>query len=107
MSKVDLSVFEEIAEEVGLSLSDTVYELASGELDELCDVNLEDYLYDWIKGDTGGEGQGEYCYGIFKLKDTIYKAEWSYYSYHGCDYDDIESTLKIVKPVEKTVVFYE
>lgn len=52
-------------------------------------------------------GCGEYCYGIIKVKDRYYKAEWLYYPYSGCEYDCIEGTLKEVKPVEKVITVYE
>lgn len=54
-----------------------------------------------------GEGGSEYCYGVFKLDDKIYKAEYSYYSYHGNEYDDIAYSLREVRPVEKTITVYE
>ena len=113
---VDMSVFEEIktVSGTGSGMSYVIYGLANGDLYFLPwkgDFGGSDlkstYGYEWIEGDIGGEGEGEYCYGIFKLQDKIYKAEWSYYSYNGCDYDDIESTLKEVKPVEKMVTVYE
>lgn len=55
----------------------------------------------------GGEEKGEYCYGILRFEDKYFKAEWSYYSYDGADFDGIESTIKEVTPVEKTVIVYE
>jgi len=114
-TKVDMSVFEEIQTVAGTSdgMATVIYGLAGGDLDfipwkgEFSSDDLKaKYGYEWIEGDTGGEGQGEACYGIFKLQDKIYKAEWSYYSYNGCEYDDIESTLKEVKPIEKMVTVY-
>jgi hypothetical protein len=65
------------------------------------------YEYQWIEGELGGEGSGEYCYGVFKFDGKFYKTEWSYYSYEGCNWDNIEHTLKEVKPVEKLVTVYE
>ena len=113
---VDMSVFEEIKTVSGTDeeMCCVIYDLAGGDLDfipwkgEFSSDDLKStYGYEWIEGDTGGEGEGEYCYGVFKLQDKIYKAEWSYYSYSGCEYGDIESTLKEVKPVQKTVIVYE
>lgn len=66
-----------------------------------------EYGYEHLEREGGGEGGSEYCYGVFKLKGKIYKAEWSYYSYHGDDYDGIEDTLIEVKPVQVTVTQYE
>lgn len=107
-SKVDLSVFEELAEVGDTNVSYLVYNLAAGDLDfETPDNFEEEYGYEHIEQDGGGEGGGEYCYGIFRLKGKTYKAEYSYYSYHGHDYDSILSTLKEVKPVEKTITVWE
>jgi hypothetical protein len=63
--------------------------------------------YEHLDQDGGGEGGSEYCYGVFKLNGKIYRAEYSYYSHHGHDYDSIVETLREVKPVEKTVTVYE
>jgi hypothetical protein len=67
----------------------------------------EDWGYEHLEQDGGGEGGSEYCYGIFKLKGKIYKAEYSYYSHHGHDYDEILDTLKEVTPKEKLITVYE
>lgn len=69
--------------------------------------NEEEWGYEHLEQEGGGEGGSEYCYGVFKLKGKIYKAEYSYYSYNGHEYDGISYTLKEVKPVEKTIVVYE
>ena len=63
--------------------------------------------FEHLQQEGGGEGGSEYCYGVFKLNGVIYKAEYSYYSHYGCDYDDIVSTLRVVNPVEKTITVYE
>lgn len=63
--------------------------------------------YQHLEQEGGGEGQGEYCYGVFKLKGVIYKASYSYYSYNGHEYNGICNTLQEVRPVEKTVIVYE
>lgn len=60
-----------------------------------------------IEGEYGGEGAGEYCYGVMQLDDKFYRAEWSYYSYNGCDYDSVSNTVREVKPREKIVTVYE
>lgn len=120
-SKVDLSVFQEFAEkywrddEVGNSF---LYQLFNGDLDEF-DIPsswqnsvarkeiLAQYDYKALEGDYGGEGEGESCYGVIRFQGKFYKAEWSYYSYNGCDYDYIADTVKEVFPVEKTITVYE
>lgn len=63
--------------------------------------------YEHLEQEGGGEGGSEYCYGVFKLNGKIYRGEYSYYSHHGDEYDGIASTLKEVKPVQKTVTVYE
>lgn len=70
------------------------------------EVSLE-YDYTHIEQDGGGEGGSEYCYGVIKIKDKFYKAEWSYYSYNGYDHDGITDTIREVKPVTKTITVYE
>lgn len=63
--------------------------------------------YEHVEDQTGGEGEGEYCYGVFKLGEQHFQVEWSYYSHHGWDYDDIEYTFHEVKPVQKLVTMFE
>ena len=121
MSKVDLTVFEELLEEESVAedkdLSEVIYHLASGGFGEIVDYTgnwdshkeLSDaletkYGYEHLEQEGGG---AEHCYGVFKLKDKVYKAEYSYYSYHGDNYDDIESTLREVTPVQKTITVWQ
>lgn len=54
----------------------------------------------------GGEGEGEYCHSIIRVNGKFFKAEWSYYSYQGCDYEYINDTIKEVTPSEKTITVY-
>lgn len=54
----------------------------------------------------GGEGEGEHCYSVIRVGDKFFKAEWSYYSYNGCDFDYINDTIKEVTPSEKTITVY-
>jgi len=72
---------------------------------------ISDYLnergYEAVESEGGGEGESEYCYGVIKVGDEYYKAEWNYYSYQGCDYDSIEDTVRKVTPTEKVVTVYE
>jgi len=124
MSKVDLTVFEELLEkggEEGSSLEDLVWSLCEGDFGEnlvswegsyedykqKCNVLAEEFGYEHLDQEGGGEGGSEYCYGVFKLKGKVYRAEYSYYSYEGSDYSDILGTLKEVKPVQKTITVYE
>lgn len=127
MSKVDLTVFEKLAEECNFEggLTTLVYELSRGDLDEFCfgvdRRHYPDYCdysnaliaaeaehgYEWLEGETGGEGAGEYCYGVFKLGGKLYRSEWAYYSFHGCEFNEILNTLKEAKPVQKTITVYE
>lgn len=65
------------------------------------------YGYVHLEQEGGEEGGGEYCHGVFSLGGKTYKAEYSYYSYHGHDYDCILDTLREVKPVQKVITVYE
>lgn len=123
MSKIDLNVFEDFGkefydnyEENGLDstffyqlFSDELYDFSLpynfGESKEAYLKAVEPYDYKWIDG----EGSGEYCWGVIRFKGKHYKAEWTYYSYHGCEYEDIIiiSTIREVKPVEKLITVYE
>jgi len=67
----------------------------------------EEFDYEHVLSKGGGEGGGEYCYGVIRIKDKYYKAEWQYYSYSGCDYDYIEESVREVKPKQKTITVYE
>jgi len=106
MSEVNLELFKEIAEELGESTERVVYEMCEGDFDYNDEV-AERVNYEHLEQDGGGEGGSEYCYGVFKLKNKTYKAEYSYYSYNGHEYDYILSTLKEVNPVKKTVTVYQ
>lgn len=59
-----------------------------------------------IEQDGGGEGGSEDCYAVFQWKDKFYRVDYNYYSYVG--YENLHSeNIYEVKPVEKTVTFYE
>ena len=68
---------------------------------------LNQFDYELLESSQGEEGGGEYCYGVFKLKDKIYKAEYSYYSHRGDNYRGILNTVKEVYPKQKTITVYE
>lgn len=68
---------------------------------------FSEWDYEHLEQEGGGEGGSEYCYGVFKLKGKIYKAEYSYYSHQGHEYDYICDTIREVVPVQKTVTVYE
>lgn len=144
-NKVDLTVFEELAELSNTSLAETVYQLCENdysfgssykfvnpypdyktrdtdpEYDTKVALRNEEreayykfieetkakYGYEHLVQEGGGEGGSEYCYGVFKLNGKIYKAEYSYYSYNGCEYDDIVDTLREVVPSQKTITVYK
>ncbi len=63
--------------------------------------------YEHLSQEGGGEGGGEYCYGVFRLKGKVYRAAYSYYSYNGHEYACIVDTLREVKPRQKTITVYE
>jgi hypothetical protein len=67
---------------------------------------LKDVEYTHLQQEGGGEGGSEDCFGVFSLNGIIYKAEYSYFSYNGHDYEDILSTLKVVEAKEKTITVY-
>lgn len=60
-----------------------------------------------VEVEGGSEGGGEYCYGVIRVGDKYFKAEWSYYSYNGCEYDYIEESIQEVVPVETTITVYQ
>lgn len=104
MSNVDMSIFNKIAADMGESLDECIYGLCEWGLSS--DLEAK-YDYEHLEQEGGGEGGSEFCYGVFRLGDKFYRAEYSYYSHHGCDYDGIEHTLKEVKPTQKYVTVYE
>lgn len=111
MSEVDLKVFQDIVDETNLSskyksdLDEIVYLMCENDFNA---DNLESVKsFNHLDQEGGGEGGAEYCYGVFELNGVIYKAEYSYYSYHGAEYDGITHTLRVCKPVEKTITVYE
>ena len=132
MSEVDLKVFKDLmaagirsiyldedVEADGEDLDSVIFKLCENNFGGIINIPYsddkqyqstlkslkEEWDYKHLAG--GGEGAAEYCYGVFRLKGVVYKAEYSYYSYEGHDYDGIVDTLKIVKPVEKTIVVWE
>lgn len=148
MSKVDMSVFEELMEfHQADSLSELLYAMCSGDIYFGADYEWENewpsydlyksdrveydrlsslrenervekyephcesvrlkYGYEHLEQEGGGEGGAEDCHGVFKLGDKYYKASYRYYSHHGHDYDDIESTLHEVTPSEVTITVYK
>ena len=125
--KIDMTDLNQLYDVVGGDLSRDYfyYDLFSGHLDEVGGEiyqnteggyrekrkavmdKLKDMEFDHIESEPGGEGEGEYCYGVVRLGEKYYKAEWTYYSYNGCEYDYIEDTIKEVTPVQKTITVYE
>lgn len=82
-------------------------ELDWQESGQLFESILKSVGFEGMEGEYGGEGEGESCYSVIKVNGKFFQASWSYYSYHGCEYDYIESTIREVKPVEKTITVYE
>lgn len=105
---VDLTVFEELQEgRYCNSIELVLYYLCEDDTYELNDDTFVKSEYTHLQQGGGGKDGSEYCYGVFKYKGKIYKAEYNYYSYHGHDYDNIVNTLREVKAVEKTITVYE
>lgn len=126
MSTVDLTPFNEILAtqtKNEYSLDELIYSMCEGDFSfdgieyptegdwkerrEKFDKLTAEAGYEHLEQEGGGEGGSEYCYGIFKLHDKIYKAEYSYYSHNGHEYYGIKDTLQEVKPVQKTITVYE
>ena len=59
----------------------------------------------FIEREGGGEGGAEDCESIIQVDGTFYKITYSYRSHYGFDWDYPE--VYVVKPVERTVTFYE
>ncbi len=95
MSNELLSTLEESIENFCL------YEFADGDLE---DSYLSNNNYEFIHQDGGGEGGTEYCETVFKLNETYYKMEYSYYSHHGYDFDNV--SISEVTPSQKTITVY-
>ena len=69
------------------------------------DEDSEAFPLVWIEQDGGGEGGGEYCYTVVKLRDKFLKIEYSYYSYNGYETEDAE--VYEVEATQRLVTFYE
>lgn len=53
----------------------------------------------------GGEGEGDYAYGVFLLHGNHYKFEYRYQSYDG--FQPEYGTLTSVSPKQRTITVYE
>lgn len=71
------------------------------------DALLAPFKYSRVEGDYGDEGEGESCYGVIRLGDDFFQAEWTYYSYNGCEYDYIEQTVREVVPEQAIITVYK
>ena len=108
MSKVDMKPFEDLLNKLeDDSLDGLIFNLCEGDLYGEQKKIAEEAGYERLMQDGGGEGGAEYCEAVFKLGDKIYKANYSYASYNGHEYDGISNTLKEVQPKEKTITVYE
>lgn len=122
MSNVDLTIFEKALKNMNAtvaiktgqsSFNDTeldsfIYHLCERELyREGLDYLIKNHGYRVVEQEGGDEGGAEHCYAVFELDGKFYKAEYSYYSYNGHEYDNIHKTLKEVFPKEKLVTVYE
>lgn len=122
MSNVDLTIFEKALKNMNATvaiktgrtnfkdneLPPFIYELCeNGFYGEDKNYLIKNHGYRHVEQEGGGEGGSEYCYGVFELDGKFYKAEYSYFSYDGHEYDNIHKTLKEVFPKEKLVTVYE
>ena len=91
------------------SLDHFLFELCEGDIygEEVVTYLEDKYEYKHLEQEGGGEGNGEYCHGVFSLKGVCYKAEYSYYSYNGHDTDCILDTLCEVVPEQVVVTVYK
>ena len=88
-------------------LEQLLFVLCEGDLYGDTRTYMEDkYEYNHLEQEGGGEGNGEYCYGVFSLKGVCYMAEYSYYSYVGHNTDSIVDTLCEVVAEEVVVTVY-
>lgn len=142
MSNVDMTVFENLQNELGLNdINEMIFFMAEGN-DIFMDIDVDTeklglpeepdiresrdafrnwmekrgaaiknvfdrYGYEHLAQEGGGEGGAEHCYGVFKLDGKYYKAEYTYASHVGHDYDNITKTLREVEPKSKTITVYE
>lgn len=112
MSKVDMKIFEDLMIKLDGKQD---YSGMDGLIYCLCENSfwggtkdiIKEFGYEQLAQEGGGEGGAEYCFGVFKLGDKVYKAEYRYYSYNGHEFDGISNTLKEVKPKTKTITVYE
>lgn len=61
--------------------------------------------YEHLQHEGGGEGGAQDVEGVWSINGTFYKFCYSYYSYHGYDYDF--GSLFTVTPRQKTITVYE
>ena len=105
--KIFKDILEKLKEkEPNHSVSELIYRFCGDHVftnlkDVLSELNLE-YEHKYIETDDH-----ELCYGVFKLDNVYYKAEWYIYSRSGEMYDDCYRTVKVVTPIEKTITVFE
>ncbi len=58
-----------------------------------------------VENNGGTEGGGEQAHYVFEVGDRLFRIDGSYYSYDGTHWD--EDTFREVKPVTRSVTFYE
>ena len=87
-----------------LDLNQFILDCAEG---DLYGKEVRNFLnYSHLAQEGGGEGGAEDCFGVFSLGDIIFKACYYYQSYDGHNCEDIQETVRQVKPVQKTVIVY-
>lgn len=104
---VDMKIFEEALavhieiDGYDLDMSSFLFNLCEGR-----DVYLTDkFGYEYVDG--GCDDSGECFFGVFKLDNKLYKAEYYRDSYGDYHTDETIESLEEVKPVEKTITVYE
>lgn len=110
----EIKMSNQILNEMKTLLSYKKMEYNDGFLDELSDndfspvnydILVEEGNYEHVTQEGGGEGGTEYCFTVFEWKGVLYKMEYSYYSYDGYDFSNVN--VKETKSIEQTVTVYE
>lgn len=105
--ELDENIHELVAEDGGFVYfyKDNYSDRSLGFDERVVKINPSEIGLEYLHQEGGGEGGAEYCEGVFKWKDTIYKITYNYYSHHGNDFDNAE--LYEVSPVVKELTVYE
>jgi hypothetical protein len=82
-------------------------ELHWREAEDAYQTFCDKHMLEVVAGEGGTGLGGEHCWGVIRIGDKYFRADWSYYYKRGCKWDYIEDTIQEVKPVEKVIIVYE